>query len=1128
MFNRVKIQDDDTNAQCFVWRNTTNEPIQTFQMKAMLFGLNCSPFLAQFTKNFNAEKYKFDYPEAYKAIIRNHYVDDYLDSVDSIEEAISRIKSVIKVHQLGGFKIRGFVCNNLQVLKEIPEEYVSSKILTSWDEQENKQKVLGLMWHAGEDCFKFKINDINESVKENPTKRQVLKTIMSVFDPLGFLTPILIKARILMQNIWKSGIGWDCKIKEENLKSWSQWLNDLSTLEKITINRCYKNKPQTPKSIELHIFNDASLQAYCSVAYIRLIYSEIEFDTSLIFSKARVAPKGAKNITVPRMELLAALLGSRISNMIQQELELEFKKIFYWTDSTTVLQWIQSKNQLKPFIAERVSEILDKTANGIWMWIPTKFNVADQGTRDLPLTFHKESSWFNGPEFLQSPEELWKTLLYANVHPIEVGESSENICCVLTEEKKFDYLPDIEKFSEFYKLLRITAWVKKFIMILRNKNNESKFLSTHDLEWARNQWIKVVQEIHFAADLKKYLGESKNSCDRIRLSKFPIKLDEVGVLRIDGRIGRANIENSFKSPIILDINHRFTKLLIQNLHEQLNHVGVQSIINLFRRTFWIPKMTSSIKRVLRLCRICKRFKVEKVQQQSMGNLPRERFLTHQKTFTATGIDYFGPFYIKHGRKLEQRYGVLFTCLTSRAVHIEIAQNLTTDSCIMAIRRMMSRRGQVIDIFSDNGTNFKGAKNELLEALDELHPQKLKTELLKYGINWRFSPPSAPHFGGCWERLIGCFKKSIESVISDNRNPTDEMLSTIFVEAEHLLNSRPYLKQSDDPFDDLELTPNDVLIPHNINILPASNSDNDCLSNRNWRISQHLIDQFWERFIKCYIPTLILRSKWINDIENLKIGDVVIIKENLLRRDWPIGVITHTFPGNDDRVRVVEVKTAKASYRRPSNKIVKLDLHIEPHNFTIIIEGNLGSGKSTLIESMRSLNEVEVFPEPIEKWKNADGINLLHLMYENPIKWAKRFQKYVIQTWMENYQTPTFKKFKVMERCVLSAENVFTKKLLQSKIISTEDYNEISHEYNEKNVKIDLIVYIKTSPEISFLRVKSRGRFEEEEITLEYIKSIHQLYEDFITNVKSRVITIDGNLDPANIFNEFRKILLNFN
>lgn len=748
-----------------------------------------------------------------------------------------------------------------------------------------------------------------------------------------------LKGRILMRDVWESGILWDDVIKGDLVKKWQEWLKSLKSIEEVHIPRCYSIHLASAEKIELHIFCDASSKAYSAAAYIRICYQENDrksYDVALIASRARVSP--LKHVTIPKLETLAAVLGCRLAETIQKEIQIEIHERFFWTDSQTTISWVNSDGPMQTFIANRIGEICEKSQRNEWHWVPTTENIADIITREN-VQQHKLQRWLVGPEFLESDRENWpkgKSVSgnQSSSEPIMIVQQLYNS----TNYEKNNFIHPLRyilnRTSTYMKVIRVTAWVRRYINNLRNKVNSEELqrgcLSADELNRAHVTWFTFVKSECYPDDL--HFVKTGKTSPNLRLTKYCLCVDEDNVLRISSRIERAK-DIATTNPVVLDGNHEFTTMIIRDLHLKVNHTGVQVVVHKFKNLYWMPKMNLFIKKTINNCLWCRRRKAKPIQPK-MGPLPNERFYTFQKPFTAVGIDYFGPFYTKDGRNtsgrytkcLRKRYGVLFTCLTTRAIHVEIAHSLNTDSCIMAIRRMMSRRGEIKVIWSDNGTNFRGAARELLEALEELNEHKIKSSLANNGIDWNFIPANAPNFGGYWERLVGCFKRAIESVLSVDSNPTDETLRTVFCEAEHLVNSRPYYLESDDPDDALGLCPNDILIQQDKTIhTPGVFDGIISREKRTWRISQMFIDAFWKRFIKEYIPTLINRSKWIKDCENLSEGDVVVMKGNSPRGEWPLGVVTKIFPGSDGVVRVVDVRTAINTYRRPVNHLCRLGI-----------------------------------------------------------------------------------------------------------------------------------------------------------------------------------------------------------
>ena len=309
----------------------------------------------------------------------------------------------------------------------------------------------------------------------------------------------------------------------------------------------------------------------------------------------------------------------------------------------------------------------------------------------------------------------------------------------------------------------------------------------------------------------------------------------------------------------------------------------------------------------------------------MANLPPERCDPGKAPFSYTGIDCFGAFYVRQGRSEIKRYGCVFTCLTTRALHIEKLNNMDTDSFLSGLMRFGSRRGWPEKIWSDNGTNFVGGQSELSRALKDIEWKKIHNFCLRKEVNWSFNPPGASHMGGIWERMIRTIRKVMSAILSQRSRLTDEVLETLFCEVESIVNSRPLTKISDDIEDSNPLTPNHLLLLKEGPIFPPGRFTEGDMYRRRWRYVQFLADQFWRKWIREYIPELQKRNKWDKLEENLKIGDLVLItEENTPRGLWPLGRIVDVKLGRDQMVHSVMIKTRSNELVRPITKVVLLE------------------------------------------------------------------------------------------------------------------------------------------------------------------------------------------------------------
>lgn len=307
----------------------------------------------------------------------------------------------------------------------------------------------------------------------------------------------------------------------------------------------------------------------------------------------------------------------------------------------------------------------------------------------------------------------------------------------------------------------------------------------------------------------------------------------------------------------------------------------------------------------------------------MADLPPSSLRLHRPPFYSTGVDCFGPYIIKVGRRTEKRWGIVFKCLTTHAVHLDLLANMDTDSFLMGLRRFIARRGKPFELLSDQGTNFKGGSSELKDAFSSLSPA-LQSQLASQQIHFRFNPPYAPHFGGSWEREIRSIKSALHTTLG-SQSVTEEVLRTILIEVESIVNSKPLGYTSSDVADPDPITPNMLLMGRPDPCTPqVIYPDTELLSRRRWRHCQALADQFWIHFIRNYLPSLQTRSKWQQETDDLTVGTIVlIIDPQLPRALWPVGKVTAVIPGSDGRVRTAQIQVQDKIYTRPVARLVRL-------------------------------------------------------------------------------------------------------------------------------------------------------------------------------------------------------------
>ena len=931
MYHQLKIREQDKAAQSFLWRdlNETREP-DVYEMQVAIFGARSSPasanFVLQKTITDHADEVDLQ-PETTETLHNSFYMDDFLRSERTVTDAKVVRKGVTELLAKGGFRLVKWTSNSREVLESIPREEQAHPELDFYGSQLPAEGALGVVWDAERDSLSFRFRDI-----ETPaTKRGVLRNTASIFDPLGIAAPFLIMAKILMQKLWMLQLEWDDDLKGEERLQWEMWLQELPNLRKVCIDRCLLPNGEQTEQKQVHVFCDASTNAFGAVAYLRATSSDRTHHTSFIMSKTRVAP--VKQLSIVRLELQAAVLAVRLVDALLREIpSLAQAKVTYWGDSKVVLGYINNESRrFNTFVANRVAEIHDLSKREQWRHCPGAINPADKCTRGVEASdLSEDRAWLAGLVFLGADEDQWPDQpSISDTTPGDPEVKTEVDTYLTTVSRPESSIPDAAKFSSWTKLKRTVSWMLRFIHNCRTgaASRRSGPLEAEEIKAAEEAVMKSEQmsthrEQITALQKGHQAGGQKKKSDVMNLSPF---LDERGILRVGGRLTNAPLTADTRHPVLLPTVSEVMRLIIEEQHRHLLHAGVEHTLTGLRQTFWIPRGHAQVKKVLHRCAYCRNRRA-RPQQPKMADLPAERFDTSH-AFSTVGLDFFGPLQVKKFRRTEKRFGLLFTCLATRAIHLEVVQAMDTDSFVMALRRFIARRGRPNKICSDNGTNIKGGERELREALANLKQQRITDELTQRHITWRWNPPAAPHFGGVWERLVGSVKRAL-SVVLGGHVTTDETLSTVLCEVENMVNSRPITHVTDeyDGRDLTALTPNHFLLGRNNAALAPGNFKDDMNSRKRWRRGQALADHLWNRWRREYLQTLIHRRKWQTEARNLQVDDVVLIVESDAPRGlWPLARVTEVLPGPDGRVRTVRlITTTGATFTRPATKVPLLE------------------------------------------------------------------------------------------------------------------------------------------------------------------------------------------------------------
>lgn len=920
-FLQIRVTEDDQDVHRFLWDVNGHRRVMRFDR--VIFGNVCSPFLLNATIKFHLSQFKNSY--VVDQLRNSLYVDDWLSGADTEKELSVMIREAKEIMTKGGFPLAKWGSNS-SIIQENEENLGHSVISSPF------LKVLGISWSTKDDFFFFESAPLAAGMQF--TKRLVLSFIARIFDPLGFLTPFEIAVKILFQEIWQSGYDWDDPLSSELQEQVSAWVGNFEKLRLLRIPRCLAIDIWAGiKRCELHCFSDASEKAYGCCIYLKVWGEHDEVKSSLVASKARVAP--LKRVTLPRLELLGALTGARLMVFVRKALGLPVDTDYQcYTDSEIVLHWIRGDaNKWKQFVGNRVSEIQSLTSPSNWKHCNGHTNPADLVTRGVSAQQLLDSFWLHGPEWLSNDsesvpmsdlEEQTCTLTdeicsVESKKYFELENHTLNVLYSCTETMNVQLL-DYKRLSSFSKLGRVVSWVLRFIENLRSKDkrNLSKDLSSDEFEKGKAKLFLCIQKEVYSqefVDLEKD-GVVKRTSSISQLAPF-IGLD--GLLRVHTRLDKSqSLLYNEKNPILLPKCH-VTFLLVRAQHESMSHAGVSTLLTVLRNNYWIIALRSIAKHVYKQCVECQR-QESKPCGQITAPLPEDR-ISKAKSFSIVGIDHAGPLFCSDFPE-KKLYILLITCAVTRAIHVELVDSLSLEDFFYAFRRFAARRGFPTVVYSDNSKTFQGADHLLQRKLGHL------------SILWKFSAPLAPWWGGWWERLVRSVKSALKRSLG-KKLVTKAQLETSLHEVEACVNSRPLTYVSD--YEHV-LTPSHFLIGRNSplivtgigNVETINTEMSDELMIRH-KLESEAIDLFWEIWKNEYIRNLPpMGSGKDPQCTDIMLGSVVLIKEDgKSRLQWPMGIVTRLFPGRDGLIRAVQLKTSKGTICRAVQRLHRLEMLESP-------------------------------------------------------------------------------------------------------------------------------------------------------------------------------------------------------
>ena len=602
MFMQIAIRPEDQSALRFLWLE--DDFVRQYQYTRLIFGANCSPCCAIFA----LRKCSFDncdqFPHVHASVVKDFYMDDFIKSFPTITDARQLTSDLRTVLARGGFRLTKFASNNSSAIDHLPETEKESPVET--------KRVLGQNWLLKDDTYNA---PPPKPVTTPSTLRQLFSLVSSIFDPIGLLAPFVNKLKIIIQSLWKRGQSWDQQIPDDIQPIVDKLVAQYRQIPHIAFpRRIFRST--TP--VDLHVFTDASISAFAVVIFARqLDASPNTANLNFVLGKSRVAP--IKQQSVPKLELQAAVLGVRLLQTVRKAFATQFQSVTLWTDSCVVLDWIQSRNKLKSFVANRVDEIRQSTSPADWRYVPTESNPADYGTRGLKPDAI-EQKWTRPPPFLTQPPHKW---------PQRRPLPHANSICAAAKIKLQSALLNVNRFSSWIRLLRSTAQVCRFVRRLRNRSSD-RSLNTHDFQCAQHLLFRQSQIESFPSTVAQlHNKESLSSKDKL-LPYSPV-LDEHAVLRSAGRLQYAPLPPSTRNPIVLDARNRIVQLLLQHYHAVCHHAGPEYVKAFLQQRFLILGVRCALRTLSHRCFTCRRFRAQNVEPK-MAPLPSYRFPSTDQPF----------------------------------------------------------------------------------------------------------------------------------------------------------------------------------------------------------------------------------------------------------------------------------------------------------------------------------------------------------------------------------------------------------------------------------------------------------------------------------------------------------------
>lgn len=964
MYNSVWLEEREVHLHRFLWRDTEDAEIEDFAITRVNIGDKPAGCIAQVAMRETANLPPFSHFKEEKRVLEEDvYVDDILTShndLDHLKLLTSNIEQILKA---GGFFMKPWVYSDQSGRKGQRSERMESKTVILPNQlTEEDNKALGLGYTIEDDKLHVMVavnfskkrrkmrlgqdllrEEVRSQTPDPLTRRELLSQVSGLYDPLGLVAPAKQKGAILIRKAFQEAKvmhciedTWDAALSKGLREDAVKLLEEYADLRLLRFTRALT--PPDPGGRPCGItFSDGSEHAFGAVLYLRWSCSH-GVVVRLVESKAKLTPLDHKGDPV-KAELCGAVFAARLKNYFQRHCRIDVERWYHLVDSQTILGAIQRESYgYQTFFANRVGEIQSSTDIRDWLWIPGSANIADIITRGAsPDNLTEDSEWQSGPQFLQLPESEWPKKSAKDIS-VQAGDSitkmqKKTFVAVLTRSQEkaqhsirvqeiesksrrppavaaVQKLLDEKRFSSLRRLVGAIAWTwraaKKFLCAKIGEKEKweavqsSGVITVNEREevfW--NLCLSAQEAVHFP----------NTTTDRLVVYKDQTS----GLLMCGGRI--QTFKEDQRAVPLLPFQTWISTLLAREAHSE-GHDGVAGTLLRMRKKAWVIRGRIIAQKVVDKCVICKKAKA-KTCQQIMGNLPEERS-SPAAPFQFTSVDLFGPYQVKDDvkRRVSRKvWGVLFCCMASRAIHVELASTLTTESFLLAYQRFTSVRGHPQKIWSDPGTNFIGAKLVLEEMYTYLKQQR-KESLEEYAAKngtywtWKILPANSPHRNGAAEAAVKITKRALQSLGKGGGLTFGEFL-TVLKLAANLANERPIDARVQSREDRIQyISPNTLLLGRATQSGDFKAFDYTTYPFKRLQEMQTQVNYFWKSWSQLAGPNLFIRSKWHTAERNVAIGDIVwLCDQNALRGQFKLARVISVNADSKGIVRDVHVKVS---------------------------------------------------------------------------------------------------------------------------------------------------------------------------------------------------------------------------